>query len=93
MSLRIRYIPSDNGLLKTKRTLVHPTNGAQYIVELDKAALSWKVLDATTKAEAASGKAISLNQVKINARKHLETLGIVLDRETRNVQERRPSQS
>lgn len=83
MSERIRYRKVADGTLESVREFRHTSNGALYVLSLTPASLSYAVLDATTRAAAASGTAVSLHRLKILARDALAALGVELSREER----------
>lgn len=82
MNTRIRY-STNEGILKSVKTFVHPTNGGRFRVEINPVSLQFLITDTTADMEVVSGKASNLHSVKIAAKNALVELGVVFQAEAR----------
>jgi hypothetical protein len=65
------------------RTYQHPTNGARYRVSLNTKEHQWMVIDYVSELIASSGRITHPVKLRLQARKGLEKLGVVLDNDVR----------
>ncbi len=80
---RIRYVKSGNGVLTSLRNFVSG-DGQTLKVELDTTAKKYRILDATTLQELASGgNTRNISVLKIQAKKGLLSLGVQFSDEVR----------
>lgn len=81
---RIRYSKTQPGVLLSRRNFVI-ANGAEVSVELDLNAKTYRILDASTGAQLASGgNTKNVSVLKIQAKRGLTELGAQFGEETRN---------
>lgn len=83
MNTRIRYSKPNDGVLTSRRNFTIST-GQEVKVELDLNSKTYRVLDAVTGAEVATGgNTVNVSVLKIQSKRALSELGAVFDGETR----------
>lgn len=73
---RIRYVTLSPNQLQSKRTYSHPTNGANYKIQINLKEIIWEIVETGSNIVAASGKRNVAAYAKIDAKRALVALGI-----------------